>query len=352
MAFLAASGLAQESPRGRQIGIPAVQTELEFEDGQGLGPNWMVQSAWLEQAFASTRLRLRVENATNHYLNDSYFYAEILDERGRICFTALSRLRQNLELERGPLKPGGGRTLESLSANLALAAAPHLIRVYPARKGSVGSRELFTAPVPIRIPVKTWATGVPLPTPEWARLELGPMSDQIDQPVVDLALMVADVDSGGRLTGGRVLGTRSERVRGWLEELEPHLLFSPATQNFVPQRGQVLILVRAGLLRPFKEGDSVFNPEESSWVKEFLATVQGNEVPPVSVLLLSSCREFRPGVADGKARMEVAIPDCFQYYADGTDWSLEIWKPPFPTSRSIGSETSIQGRGGPFRLAQ
>jgi hypothetical protein len=310
--------------------------ELEFEDGRGMAPKWVVQSVWVEQGFDTTRLHLRVENATKHYLGDSYFYAEIFDERGRFCFSALFRLRENLELERGPLKPGGERTLESLSVNLAMSASPHLIRVYPARQRSVGAREVFTAPVPVRVPAKMWATGVPLPIPGWARLWLGPVRDRNDAPVVDLAFAVADLDPAGRPTGMRVLEARSEGVRDWLEKLEPRLLFSPAKQDFVPRRGQALILVRAAPLRAFKAGDFIFNPEESPWVKKFVSTLQGNEVPPLSVLVLSPCRDIDP-VGGSGAHIGGVIPDCFQYDVLGTDWSLSVWKPRFPPSRLRGS---------------
>jgi hypothetical protein len=304
--------------------------ELEFESGRGMAPKWAIQSVWLEQGFDTTELHLRLGNATKHYLGDGYFYAEIFDERGRFCFSALLRLRENLELERGPFKPGGERTLVSLSVNLATIRTPSLVRVYLAHRHDVRSGEVFTARVPVRIPVRMRATGTPLPIPDWARLRLGPNLNQDDAPVVDLAFAVADVDARGHLTAMHVVNARSGAVRNWVENLGPQLLFSPSMQDFVPRRGQAPILVRAGPLRAFRQGDQVFDPEESPWVRRFVSTVQGNEIPPVSLLVLSPCRDLIHPTGGGAASIGPAIPDCFQYDAEGTDWSLDVWKAPFP----------------------
>lgn len=319
---------AQGPPAQREMGTPGSRTELESESGRGMAHKWAVQSVWLEQGFDSTELRLRLENATRHYLGDSYFYAEIFDGGGRFCFSALFRLRENLGLDRGPLEPGGERTLVSMSLNLAIPGSASTIRVYPAHRRSVRSGEVLTAPVPIRIPARKLATTVPLPIPDWARLRLGPNLNQNDAPVVDLALALADVDEGGRLTAMHVLNAWSDGVRHWLENLGPRLVFSPSMQDFVPRRGQAAILVRAGPLRAFREGEEFFDPDESPWVRRFVFTVQGNEILPVSLLMLSPCRDIQPGVG-GAGYFGPAIPDCFQYNGSGTDWSLEVWKPPF-----------------------
>jgi hypothetical protein len=308
---------------------PGAQVELEFEGGPGVAPRWAIQSVWLEQGFETSELDLRLENASKHYLADTYFYAEIFDERGRFCFSALLRLRENLDLERGPLRPGGERTLVSTSVNLAVAGSPRIIRVYPAYRHSVGSRDILTAPVPIRLPVRMRATATPLPIPDWARLRLAPPKDENGAPVVDLAFAVADVDAGGHLTAMHMLNARSEGVRDWVENLGPRLRFSPSMRDFVPRRGQAPILVRAGPVRAFREGDEIFDPEESPWVKRFVSTLRGNEIPPLSLLMLSPCRDLHP-TGGGAANIGPAIPDCFQYDAQGTGWSLDVWKPPLP----------------------
>ena len=336
-ALAGVSALAQTASHDPEVVVPGYRTELEFEEGRGLAPKWVVQSVRLVQGLDDLRIHLRVENATRGYLDDTYFYGEVFDRSGRLCFTALFRLRQNLEFERGPLRPGGERTLESLSSDLAVATLPHSIRVYPAHRRRIGSADVFTAPVPIRVPVQWRNFAIPLPVPDWAQMRLGPLVGQNNAPVIDLAFAVADVDSSGGMSRMRVLDAKSEGVRQWIANLEPHLHFIPAMQDNIPQGGRALILFRTGPLRLFKPGEVQFAPEDTPSVKRFVSSLQGNEIPPVIVVELRKCTDWSD-IGGGMASPPPAS-DCVEYFGDGTAWSLDIWEAALlPSSRGRSSE--------------
>jgi hypothetical protein len=291
-------------------------------------PDWAVQSAWLEEHYSSTRLYVRVENTSYRYVQDSLFYAEILDDRRDFCFSALFRLRENREHERGPLKPGGERTLESFSYSMAVAEFPHVIRLYPADRRLQGAGTTIRAPVRIRIPATIWATSFPVPTPEWARLQPWRPGGHSHAPIIDLALAEVDVGPSpmGAPLGMRVLDANSPGVREWIERLGRHLRFDPATDDSAARPAKALILVRAGPLRVWNDRDPSFSPWESPWVKTYLGTFRGEEIPPVSVIALSPCVPDAPVARGQGARPQRRLRGCLQFYGDDTEWSGNVWR--------------------------
>jgi hypothetical protein len=329
VALLAVAPVAWYSAYGPEGGVPEKWSwmELQAEEGPGMAPEWAVQSVSVADTFESTRLYLRVENTSDHSVRDTFFYTEIFDERGRFCFSALFGLTENSEGEDGPLKPGSERTLVSLSPGLAIAVAPHDIRVYPTARNPQGPGNAFVAPVRIRVPVRIWPGVIPVPAPAWTTLYLPPTRGQYDTPVVDLALAAADIDADGHLIGMRVLDALTPSVLDWVEKLEPHLLFASAMEDFTPAGGQALVLVRGVGLRKSSKRDAAFEPWENPWVQKFVLGVVGDEIPPVSVLRLYPCLSATPEHERSEAQAWAWVPDCLEYRADGTEWSPYIWKP-------------------------
>lgn len=312
---------------GGQRGLPPVQTELQAEDGPGMAPQWAVQSAWVDQYYDSTRLYLRIENTTGRYAHDGFFYAEIFDRRRRFCLSALFRLRENRERERGPLRPGGERTLESFSSGLAIASVPEVIRVYPAGPRFQGTTDAITAPVAVRIPVTIWATSFPVPTPEWARLRPSGLPRQNDATGTDLVLAEVEVGSrpAARALGVRVLEARSQSVRDWVEHLVPHLRFDPAQDDSSPHAARALILVRVGPLRAWNGVEIPFVPSDSPWVRKYLSASQEKEILPVSVIALGPCI---PDTLPATGLITRRAPrGCVQFYGEETGWSVNVRSP-------------------------
>ncbi len=318
---------------GSQPGAPATRVELEVEAAPGMAPDWAIQGARIEENALNTWIYVSVQNRTNRPLPDAFFYAELLDHQGRFCFSGLFNLHKNLDGHRGPLEPGAVRVLYSISGNLASATEPQVIRVSAVHPAIPESEKPFSAAVPIRIPVSIWATGVPVP-PDWQRFWLVSPLGQFDTPVLDLALVVADVDSQGRLNGAPVIQALNSTVRDWTEKLGDHLLFRPSMVSFLAQRSQTLILVRA-VLRRWEGGEAVFNPRTSPWVRDFVKALQAKEVPPVNILTLYPCPADAPSAAPSGGQAERSVTDCVEYGGGGTDWSVDIWKPKFPGPRGL-----------------
>lgn len=304
---------------------PAAKVELQVETAPGMQSEWAVQRGRLEENAINSYIYLTVENRSDHPVRDAFFYAELFDREGRFCFSALFRLGENLERHHKPLEPGGVRTLFSLSSDLASVAEPQVIRIYRAYPGPPESEKSFSAPVPVRIPVTVVATGVP-GSPGWQTLSLVSLVGQYDAPVLDLALAVADVDSQGRPTSFRVIDARDATTRSWVNTLVEHLLFRPASEGFLPRRGQTLILVRT-VLRRWKDGEPVFNPRTNPWARDFLEAFQGTEMPAINILMLDPCQADASSAGPGEGQGGDGIPGCVQYFGVGTDWSLGLWKP-------------------------
>ncbi len=325
--LLALAELVGRPAYGSQDGAPAARVELRVERPQALTTAWAVLAASLEESVDVSWVYVTVQNATERPVSDAFFYGELYDREGRFCFSGLFDLQKNLEGHRGSLAPGGARTLYSFSGELASAVEPELIRLLPVNPGSPGSGEPFSAAIPIRIPVTLWATGVPVP-PGWQRFWMLPPMGQPDAPVLDLALVVADVDSQGRMIGTPVIQALNPAVRDWIEKLRDHLLLRPSMVSFLPQRSQTLILART-VLRRWKAGEPAFNPRTSPWVRDFVNAFQAKELPVVNIVMVYPCPAEASGVAPSGGQAGGWIPQCVEYGGGGTDWSVGIWKPQF-----------------------
>jgi hypothetical protein len=317
--FLIPSRCATGTPSEKPQAAPSL-VYLKVEASREVVLEWGTYQATFEENAVNTWLTLKLRSKRNVPVAHAAFYAELFDGSGRFCFSSFFTLERNREGQGEPLDPGGIRTLYSVSADLASASVPKLMRLYPAARRSGDAIKLFTSVVPIRVPPTVQAASVPA-YPDWQTFWLNTLHQANDLPILDLALVDGEVDSEGRISSAHVIQTLCPSVSVWTRTFIEHLHFRPATINFTPKPGRALLLVRA-LVRRCKDGESPLDPPASPWIRDYVEDIRGAETPSVNILTLNRCAIDRSGSLRALDVGQSGFPDCIYYGGGGTEWSI------------------------------
>jgi hypothetical protein len=277
---------------------PYKTTSLEIASEPDLDPAWKFIDAQLKESFSGTMGLLEIENVGPYPVVDAQFYAKYSTASGQLCFTLVFSQAWNLEHQRGPVPPGGKRTLYASAYYIGPALEPAQVRLYLPTEGKRTGSILHAPPTLL----STGLSGKP-----WAGLRLERELRQSRGPFLDTLLAQVSVDSEGDARTNDILWALDAGIRGWFSRLLPNLRFRPATTAGTAETTDVLLLLRAVVSgtcvdrKPFPSWDS-------SAVKNYLATVDQPEVPPLITLLL----ERAPG--------NQACKDCFEVVDIGAGW--------------------------------
>lgn len=295
---------------------PATETvPLTVEADTAVGSAWSIKKAEITENFHFVYASLHVKNISAQPQKQAAFYAEYFDGRGRLCYTALFDLQKNLSRRKGPLLPGGSRTLLSDSFDIALASRPRFVKVYlfgQSLKGTAANHagKMHNTYTP---PMLQATTEQP-----WEMLCLGPLYSRPRKPVVDIALMVVDVDATGSVEGFKVLDAAATvPFVSWAEEFVKHIRFSPARRNREDAKGKTLVLFRA-ILGQWTKDDPAHVPSSNPWVARYVESESARRIPFVTVVVL------QPPPPNATPTQGGSTSVCVQYLGVGTYWSEGI----------------------------
>lgn len=290
-------------------------TPVAVQPEEDVSSTWSVKQAEITQNFHVLWAMLRVENISAHPVMRALFYGEYYDRRGRLCYTALFDLQKNKERRTGPALPGSGRTLVSISINMAMASRPRLVRVYLLRQlPAVGVTTHPRKGPGIYTPAMLKATTIE----PWETICLGPASGRSALPVTDVALMMADVNPQGRVSGLKVLDAATTvPFVSWAQKFATHIRFSPSRTNGSPVNGKTLVLFR-GLLREWTQGDPAEVASSNPWVVKYADSEAVPRIPAVTVVVLQPPPPHAAPVREGSAS------GCVEYVGTGSYWSEGI----------------------------
>jgi hypothetical protein len=268
------------------------------------GPGWEVSDALLRETPVDTWGEITVTNHSAQAAQDAKFYAEYFADDGRLCFTLAFSQDVNNEEAAGPFLPGQTRTLFS-ATGLAPASKPARASVYfvvPGARGSSLNGVNINAPPIILSGNEPAGSTIRVP-------------DAPSAPVFPLALMAGNLDSSGALGDMTILATGIPDGANWARTFTRGLHFRPAELNGQPVPSPVLILLRVVRTLP-TASVGAWPADEDPWVKSYVHSFLGGEIPPVNELRFCDARIF-----DASAKAPVQGP--FTYFSVGTDWSVQ-----------------------------
>jgi hypothetical protein len=293
---------------------PNSVTVLTVHAERNLGRSWEVERAESAENFDSIELTVTVRNTSGHSVPSAYFFGRYYDALGRLCFTSLFSLVDNLEGQTVPASAGEIRTLRSVSF-LVPATTPSVLKVSVSHRAEVPGKSslppgLAAPATPVMIASRSVSAD-----DNWRGLCLGGHSQFPADPVVDVGLASGVVGPQGTIRNFEVVGALASRPYvSWLQHLAQYLNFIPASRNGRPVASETLVLVRA-LLREWRQGERPFAASSNPWVERFVSGLAG-PVPPVQIVVLYPPHKGLP----------LTTPDsetgpCFAYSGVGTAWS-------------------------------
>ena len=252
---------------------------------------WSVVRATVDEGLTGTDLLLCVRNTSGEPKLGPTFYAEYVDAKGRVCFTAILRRRDECQPS-AFLRPGESRTLLGLSFYLFPASIPVTARLWPvsglAQHGEVGAGR---GRPPVEAPATLNSRGFTVGRSAWRRVWLGAdVAGEGAAPVADVLLALLDVSPRGSVSRLGVLWAADGGVKRWFLSLMRHHGFSPARRGSARVAGRALVLVRA-LVSLHCLPQDLTPPSSSPQVAAYLRGLAGTRVPPVTVILLLPARQ-------------------------------------------------------------
>lgn len=325
--ILIASALTVTLAQGRDISCcKFVGVPLRFVAMGQVSKHWAVKHFELRETPDATWGFIEVQNLADWPVTEARFYGEYFDAKGRFCFSLAFSLSSNVKHLNTPVQPGGIRTLRSLASSLTPAVAPAELRLYlVGQKMSTGQSLRGTRPSSMRVPPTISIPGGAPPT--LSKLILGADQAPAHGSVRDLFLARIQFRGDGHVGKYGIIQATSGSPRRWLRGYLLAAKSVCASGAGFSEVRDVLLLGRA--VAPGSASRDVrFLPRRSAWVSHYVATLTGDEVPLVVVLLFLPA-PTRVKSLGSKAWHEVIPPPApgeFSFLGVGTDWCPDVFK--------------------------
>jgi hypothetical protein len=296
---------------------------VRIRQDSGVTTRWRLGHAELRESIIGAWGVLDIENVSPIPIKWVRFYAEYFDEAGRICFALVFASQANaehLEGDERPVQAGEMRQLLSLASDMGPGVQPVEVRVRMIEdstesqplQGGAGNG-VIRSPVVINSEVVE-------PT-----ITLKLDQSQQNHAIVDMIFSKLQFGLDGSLQSVEILHAANAEVRRWFEALVHQKRFGyPATAGLADVPGIALLLVRIpSHLENAPPAELL--PRSSTWVQDYVKTVQGNDIPPITQLLISRSADLIPlpvHLPNGeiRQRQRVTNPDLFEYTSPGSEW--------------------------------
>lgn len=292
--------------------------------GDVLTADWLVQEgSWDEGLFGITA-RMTVKNISNSTLDGAFWYGELLDGQGRVCFSTVFS-QDDKTATSGPIRPAESRAIDSHSGALFPASEPVAVRLYLIQQGTPGEPGFFSNP---NVLVKAPATsnGSLAVGEDLVHLPTATQSD--DRSFQDLALLKIHTNEDGKIDSLQPLDVTGEDVRSWIMDLVQHkMIFYPATIGGRFVSADSLLMVR----KMPSQGDprALFvPPDRSPWLKNLMASEPPTnpEVPAVTLIMLTRPATTVKTLAGEIIQRGPFPEDLFELKYWNSEWSLSAYR--------------------------
>lgn len=292
---------------------PYVQVTRLTVTPQGvLGKFWEARKPKLEDEINRTFATIEIENTSGTEITHSVFYGEYFDAAGRLCFTLLFAQEENLERRTTSFMPNEVRTLYSDATYLSPAIEPKELKLYLIRQEPIiPSKELTEHPTKVSAPSTFASIGL---NQDGRRIWLESELTRSGGPILDLALALVSLDSSRKPRKITILNTTNEAVESWFQKFLLHLYYKPASTDGVAAPSSVLVFARA-ITSSKGLRDAPYLPRDSLWLKRYVMSLSGSQVPPVSTVLLEPV-SYDPSRS--------AISGFFECNIVETSWSFPV----------------------------